>query len=59
MKALHAWLRSTEGATAVEYGFIAGGVALAILLAVLLAGGDLLSIFNSMNDSIDTAVSEL
>ena len=41
-----------EGATAIEYGLIASGIALAIAAAVWAFGGELTSLFESMGDSL-------
>jgi pilus assembly protein Flp/PilA len=41
-----------EGATAIEYGLIAAGIALAIIATVNLLGGTLNSNFTSINSSL-------
>jgi pilus assembly protein Flp/PilA len=41
-----------SGATAIEYGLIAAGIALAIIAAVNLLGGTLNSNFTSINGSL-------
>lgn len=41
-----AYLRREEGATAIEYGLIAAGIALAILAAVQLFGDSLSDLFS-------------
>lgn len=45
---LHYFMRETRGATAIEYGLIAAGIALAIFTAVFLAGDSLSAIFDAM-----------
>jgi len=40
--------RDTSGATAIEYGLIAAGIAVVIIGAIALAGGALTNTFNSI-----------
>ena len=40
--------RDESGATAIEYGLIAAGIAVAIIAAVTLLGGNLGTLFNSI-----------
>ncbi len=40
--------RDTSGATAIEYGLIAAGIAVVIIGAISLAGGALTNTFNSI-----------
>lgn len=47
-----AYLRREEGATAIEYGLIAAGIALAILAAVNLFGDNLSDMFNTAAEEI-------
>lgn len=47
-----AYLRREDGATAIEYGLIAAGIALAILAAVNLFGENLSGLFDEMSDSL-------
>lgn len=47
-----AYLRREDGATAIEYGLIAAGIALAILLAVNAFGTDLAALFGRMSTAI-------
>jgi pilus assembly protein Flp/PilA len=42
------FLRDEDGVTAIEYGLIAGLVAVAIILAVTLLGNDLSRLFNNI-----------
>jgi pilus assembly protein Flp/PilA len=46
------WIYDRHGATAIEYGLIAGGIALVISGAVILAGEDLKLLFQAMADSL-------
>ena len=46
------WVRNEKAATAIEYGLIAAGIALAIIAAVTLLGGTLSNLFGSMNDAV-------
>lgn len=45
-----------SGATAIEYGLIASGIAVAIISAVNLIGSSLDSMFSSINAEIDQTV---
>jgi pilus assembly protein Flp/PilA len=50
---VQAYTTNEEGATAIEYGLIASGIALAIAAAVWAFGGDLRALFEGMGDSLD------
>lgn len=45
MKTLHAFIQCRSGATAIEYGLIAGCIALGVLAAVYLLGDNLYTFF--------------
>ncbi|MEM1300442.1 MAG: Flp family type IVb pilin [Pseudomonadota bacterium] len=45
-------LRNEEGATAIEYGLIAGLIAVVIIAAVTLMGGDIAAVFTGISDAI-------
>ena len=45
-----------SGATAIEYGLIASGIAVAIIAAVQTIGSSLDSMYESINTEIDTTV---
>jgi Flp pilus assembly pilin Flp len=45
MKIVMQWVRNCQGATAIEYGLLLAGVALAILVAVTAFGDNLYSFF--------------
>jgi pilus assembly protein Flp/PilA len=47
-----AFLRNESGATAIEYGLIAAGIALAIIAAVNTLGTTMSNKFTSINSSI-------
>lgn len=47
------YLSCNKGATAIEYVLIASGVALAILAAVYAFGGDLSSLYSSLEATTD------
>ena len=49
------WLASNEGATMVEYGLIAAGVALAIIGTVFSMGDSLEVMFGSMSTALSNA----
>ncbi len=44
----------TRGATAIEYGLIAAGIAVAIAAAVFALGVDLAGLFGDVSDAINT-----
>ena len=46
------FVNDESGATAIEYGLIAAGIALAIITAVQLVGTTLTATFNSVADSV-------
>ena len=50
-------LRSKEGVTAIEYGLIAGLIAVAIIAAVTLLGTDLALTFNTIAGDLSNAAS--
>lgn len=47
-----AYLTKEDGATAIEYGLIAAGIALAISAAVILFGQQLTALFDSMTTTL-------
>ena len=50
-----AWVSSQDGATAIEYGLIAAGIAVAISAVVFTFGADLAAMFDDMATTISTA----
>ena len=52
---IQAYIHSEDGATAIEYGLIAGGISLAIVTAVFAFGDDLESIFGQMSTAMSNA----
>lgn len=54
---IHAFVMSDEGATAIEYGLIAGGISLAIVAAVFTFGSDLRAVFNTLDSSMQSVQS--
>jgi pilus assembly protein Flp/PilA len=46
---------NSDGATAIEYGLIAGLIAVAIITAVTLVGTDLSALFNTIAGDLATA----
>lgn len=50
-----AFIESKDGATAIEYGLIAGGISLAIVASVFLFGDRLSSIFSTMAGAMSAA----
>lgn len=49
---VNAYATKEDGATAIEYGLIAAGIALAISAAVWAFGTELTGLFTSMGDSL-------
>ena len=56
---VQAYIQSEEGATAIEYGLIAGGISLAIMAAVFLAGDSLSAMFGSISTALSSAASQV
>lgn len=52
MSKLRAFFRNETGATAIEYGLIAAGIAIAIIASVQLIGTDLGNTFTSVSDGL-------
>jgi pilus assembly protein Flp/PilA len=46
------FLRNEDGATAIEYGLIAAGIAVVIITAVQLVGTNLTTTFNSVANAV-------
>ncbi len=49
---LQAWKECKDGATAIEYGLIAAGIAVAISVVVFTLGDELETLFTNMSDKI-------
>ena len=47
-------LKNTSGATAIEYGLIAAGIAIAIVAVVGLLGDQLQGLFQTVADALNT-----
>ena len=52
---VQAYMTQQDGATAIEYGLIAAGIALAISAAVVAFGGQLTTLFESMTTTLQGA----
>ena len=50
-----AFVRSDDGATAIEYGLIAAGIAVAISVVVFAVGDDLVALFGGVSTQLDAA----
>lgn len=49
------FMRDEEGATAVEYGLIVGLIAVAIVAILVLVGGNLSTLFTTVNTKLSSA----
>lgn len=49
---IESFRKDERGATAIEYGLIAAGIAVAISVAVFAFGGDLSSLFDDMSTKL-------
>ena len=56
MNTINALIKDESGATAIEYGLIAGLVAVAIIAALTTLGGSLTSLFTAVSSELDGAV---
>ncbi len=52
LHALKAYLQDSKGATAIEYGLIAAGIAVAIIVAVFALGDELEAFFNAIQSQV-------
>ena len=50
------FVNDESGATAIEYGLIAAGIAVAIITAVNAVGGSLTGLFNDIKAKLDAAI---
>jgi pilus assembly protein Flp/PilA len=55
MNLVNRLIKDESGATAIEYGLIAGLVAVAIIAALTALGGSLDSLFTTVSDEVDAA----
>ena len=56
---IQAYAADKDGATAIEYGLIAGGISLAIVAAVFAFGDDLETLFNTIGSAMDKATTKV
>lgn len=54
MKRLLKFFKEEDGATALEYGLMAAGITVAIIVAVLALGGTLRGIFENVDEQLQT-----
>ena len=52
---IQAYTKNEDGATAIEYGLIAAGIAVVISAAVFTFGGELNTLFTDLGDSLEDA----
>ena len=52
LHAFKAYMQDSKGATAIEYGLIAAGIAVAIIVAVFALGDELEKFFNAIQSQI-------
>ena len=50
-----AYFKNSDGATAIEYGLIAAGIAVAIIAAVFALGDDISNFFNGIAENLEKA----
>ena len=55
MTSIKRFVKDESGATAIEYGLIAAGIAVAIITAVNAVGTDLSSLFGRVSGKLNTA----
>lgn len=55
LKSVKQFFANEKGATAIEYGLIAGGIAIVIIVAVGLAGDALVAMFNTIASALTPA----
>ena len=53
------WAWTQKAATAIEYGLLASGIALAIIGAVALTGGSLSDLFSTLADTMASSASKI
>ena len=56
---VQAYIQSEDGATAIEYGLIAGGISLAIMGALFFAGDSLSTIFGGIASALSTGAQRI
>ncbi|HAK62402.1 MAG TPA: Flp family type IVb pilin [Alphaproteobacteria bacterium] len=52
---IHAFKQDISGATAIEYGLIAAGIGLVVLVAAQTLGGELATLFGTIGDGLSGA----
>ena len=52
---LKLWVKCERGATAIEYGLIAAGIAVAISVVVFTVGSDLVALFSGIDSKLTSA----
>jgi pilus assembly protein Flp/PilA len=57
MKKLLRFLKDEEGVTAIEYGLIAGLIAVVLIVALSLVGTSLTGFFNTVSSELNAAAS--
>lgn len=58
MAFIHAYKSDIKGATAIEYGLIAGGISLAIVAAIFAFGGSLQELFSTLAGKMGEATAK-
>lgn len=56
MTKIFAWLHSTRGATAIEYGLIVGAIGVAVSVVVFTMGDSLVAIFTNVNTRMESVL---
>mgnify|MGYP002530373458 CR=1 FL=1 len=55
LKKFHTFLKDDSGVTAIEYGLIAGLIAVVIIAVITTVGSDLTNLFNSVSGGLQNA----
>ncbi len=59
LAAFRSWIFDVRGATALEYGLIVAGIAMAIILTIFLTGTSLSSLFSAIAESMSSSSSKI
>ena len=54
LKHIRLWMSQDDGATAVEYGLIVAGIALAVSVAVFTVGGNIVDLLDNLTSFLES-----